>query len=211
MTLSRRTVMTLLVLASASTTVTVILHPEVDSSGAVLLGLLYADLGRWYAVHALVLVDAALWLFAGAGLATVLWESRPVLARVGGSAVAVGSMALAAIGASEIVLAKVADGTQGAPGAGLAQQFDNAGAVIYLVPAVVLLTVGLAVLCAALWRAGIVPPAWAVAFALGTVLSNPPIPHEVNMAGQVLQTIAALGIAVHLRRALPPAGGRNSV
>jgi hypothetical protein len=194
----------LLVTASAVTTAVVFTHPDVPSRIATVFEMIRAELPRWNVLHAFVLITAALWLVAGLFLGARLYAARPRAAVAGGAMTAVGSMALAGIGASEILLGKVAVGVGGAPGRGLAAQLDSGGAVLYLVPFVVMLTIGLAVLVGGLWWARLVPGAAAVAFVVGTVLSNPPIPHTINIAGQAVQLLAALVIARALTRGPTP-------
>ncbi|MFN2525224.1 MAG: hypothetical protein ABR505_03020 [Actinomycetota bacterium] len=184
-----------LVGASLLTTLIVAIHPEVSSSGTVLLREVERDLQRWNFVHGLVLLDALAWLGAGRLTGGLLLRARRGQAVAGISLVAIGSLALGAIGGSEIVLGKIAAGTGGAASAELAAQFDNAGAVVYLVPAVAMLTVGLAVLMLGLAATRFIPAAAAVAFVVGTAISNPPIPRTVNLIGQLIQLGAAVVIA----------------
>lgn len=187
-----------LLVASAMTTLTVMLHPEVSPRGEVNLSHLNEGLTLWNFVHALVLIDAFLWLCAGVLVAVILFEKQARQAVVGAILTGIGSLGLAAIGASEIVIAKVAAGTSGSPSPALATQFDGANAIIYLLPAVAMLTVGLAVLAYGLWASRLVRGVIAATFVVGTVLSNPPIPRVANILGQLLQLAAAVVIYGHL-------------
>jgi hypothetical protein len=187
-----------LMVASLLTTLIVAIHPEASLSGSVLVRDIERNLGMWNVVHGLVLIDALAWLGAGLLTGWALLSARREFALAGMCLVAIGSVALAAIGGSEIVLGMIAAGTGGNPSAELAAQFDNAGAIIYLVPAAAMLTVGLAVLMLGLGAARLIPAAGAAAFVVGTVLSNPPIPRILNVIGQLIQLTAALVIARRL-------------
>lgn len=189
-----------LFVASLLTTITVVLHPEVDADASTHLSHLHDELQLWNAVHGLVLVDALAWLFAGAALGLLLWRSRPRTAVVGAALIGIGSMALAAIGASEIMLAKIAAGTAGDPLPSLAAQFDSGGAVIYLVPAVAFLTVGLGVMMFGLAAAREIPMPLATVFVLATIVSNPPIPRAISVPAQILQLGAVLLVTRWLLR-----------
>ena len=187
-----------LIAASLLTTLIVAIHPEASYSGSVLVQDIERNLRMWNLVHGLVLIDALAWLGAALLTGMALLSARRGFALAGMCLVGIGSVALAAIGGSEIVLGKIAAGTGGDPSAELAAQFDNAGAIIYLVPAVAMLTVGLAVLMLGLGVAHLIPAAGVAAFAVGTVLSNPPIPRILNVLGQLIQLTAALVIARRL-------------
>ena len=200
-----------LLAASVLTTIIVLLHPEVDAAASVLLAHLHDGLQLWNLVHGLVLVVALAWLFAGAALGLVLFGSKPRTAVVGGVLVAIGSLALAGIGASEIVLAKIAAGTGGVPQPSLAAQFDNGGAVIYLVPAVALLTVGLGVLMFGLSAARAISVPVAVLFVVATIVSNPPIPRAISVPAQILQLVAAVLVAHAVVRPTAKAGTHHPV